>query len=110
MADLDQVRTQLFTSILSDCLDKAGLMHQALPSRIRPLDEACVMVGRARTAAFMAATPMARFVKFNVSQSPLTRGVTAGTPFHLDQDGMIAIPIRRAPGSRSTSTSFARTG
>jgi 4-hydroxy-4-methyl-2-oxoglutarate aldolase len=28
-------------------------MDQALPSRIRPLDEDCVMVGRARTAAFM---------------------------------------------------------
>jgi 4-hydroxy-4-methyl-2-oxoglutarate aldolase len=28
-------------------------MHQALPSRIRPLDEERVMVGRARTAAFM---------------------------------------------------------
>jgi regulator of RNase E activity RraA len=53
MADLDQVRTQLFTSVLSDCLDQAGLMRQAMPSRIRPLDEACVMVGRARTAAFM---------------------------------------------------------
>ena len=28
-------------------------MRQALPSRIRPLDDASVMVGRARTAAFM---------------------------------------------------------
>jgi 4-hydroxy-4-methyl-2-oxoglutarate aldolase len=53
MSGLDRVRAQLFTSVLSDCLDQAGLMRQALPSRIRPLDEACVMVGRARTAAFM---------------------------------------------------------
>jgi regulator of RNase E activity RraA len=53
MSELDRVRAQLFTSVLSDCLDQAGLMRQALPSRIRPLDEACVMVGRARTAAFM---------------------------------------------------------
>lgn len=50
---LDDVRAQLFASVLSDCLDQAGLMKQALPSRIRPLDEALVMVGRARTAAFM---------------------------------------------------------
>ncbi len=50
---LDEIRTKLFASVLSDCLDQAGLMDQALPSRIRPLDEASVMVGRARTAAFM---------------------------------------------------------
>lgn len=53
MSDLDRIRAHLFTSVLSDCLDQAGLMRQAMPSRIRPLDDACVMVGRARTAAFM---------------------------------------------------------
>ena len=47
------LREKLFASVLSDCLDSVGLMRQALPARIRPLDEACVMVGRARTAAFM---------------------------------------------------------
>lgn len=50
---LDAMREKLFVSVLSDCLDSVGLMHQALPSRIRPLDEERVMVGRARTAAFM---------------------------------------------------------
>lgn len=50
---LDAMREKLFVSVLSDCLDSVGLMHRALPSRIRPLDEECVMVGRARTAAFM---------------------------------------------------------
>jgi 4-hydroxy-4-methyl-2-oxoglutarate aldolase len=50
---LDAMREKLFVSVLSDCLDSIGLMHQALPSRIRPLDEERVMVGRARTAAFM---------------------------------------------------------
>lgn len=49
----DEIRAQLFTSVLSDCLDHLGYMDQALPSRIRPLDDASVMVGRARTAAFM---------------------------------------------------------
>ncbi len=39
--------------MLSDCLDQLGLMRQAMPSAIRPLDDALVMVGRARTAAFM---------------------------------------------------------
>src|SRR5690349_3206191 len=52
-ASLDEIRTTLFASVLSDCLDQAGYRNQALPSRIRPLDEAVVMVGRARTAAYM---------------------------------------------------------
>jgi regulator of RNase E activity RraA len=57
---LSQIREQLFTAVLSDCLDQVGVTKQALPPRIRPLDEASVMVGRARTAAYMevyAATP-----------------------------------------------------
>jgi regulator of RNase E activity RraA len=51
--NMSQMKEQFFTSVLSDCLDQAGVMKQALPTRIRPLDEASVMVGRARTAAFM---------------------------------------------------------
>lgn len=50
---LEAIRSQLFVSVLSDCLDAVGEMKQAMPARIRPLDEALVMVGRARTAAFM---------------------------------------------------------
>jgi 4-hydroxy-4-methyl-2-oxoglutarate aldolase len=50
---LEEVREKLFVSVLSDCLDAVGVMDRALPARIRPLDESCVMVGRARTAAFM---------------------------------------------------------
>jgi len=50
---LEQIRSTLFASVLSDCLDQAGFRDQALAARIRPLDEACVMVGRARTAAYM---------------------------------------------------------
>jgi regulator of RNase E activity RraA len=50
---LARIRAGLFTSVLSDCLDQAGIWDQALPSRIRPLDDGLRMVGRARTAAFM---------------------------------------------------------
>lgn len=50
---LADIRSTLFTAVLSDCLDLVGIMDQALPSAIRPLDESLVMVGRARTAAFM---------------------------------------------------------
>jgi L-alanine-DL-glutamate epimerase-like enolase superfamily enzyme len=44
----------------------------------------------------IATLPRARFVEFNVSQSALTRGVTRGTPFHLEADGTVLIPD--APG------------
>ena len=50
---LAAIKTQFFTAVLSDCLDQVGAVRQALPSRIRPLDDASVMVGRARTALFM---------------------------------------------------------
>ncbi len=52
MTALQDIRTQLFASLLSDVLDALGHMNQAMPPRIRPLDDASVMVGRARTALF----------------------------------------------------------
>jgi len=39
----------------------------------------------------LATLPRARFVEFNVSQSPLTRGITT-QPFSLGTDGTVAIP------------------
>ena len=53
MTDIADLRARLTTALLSDVLDALGLRDQALPPRIRPLDEASVMVGRARTALFM---------------------------------------------------------
>jgi 4-hydroxy-4-methyl-2-oxoglutarate aldolase len=50
---IETIRATMFTALLSDCLDAVGLRRQAMPSRIRPLDEARVLVGRARTAAFV---------------------------------------------------------
>ncbi len=50
---LDAMRRSLFTAVLSDCLDAVGRRNQAMPSRIRPLDESVVMAGRARTASLI---------------------------------------------------------
>jgi 4-hydroxy-4-methyl-2-oxoglutarate aldolase len=50
---LSDLADKLFCSVISDCLDQAGARHQALPPRIRPLDESLVMVGRARTGLYM---------------------------------------------------------
>jgi regulator of RNase E activity RraA len=44
---------QLFTSVLSDALDAAGVTTQAMQPHIRPLDESLKMCGRARTGAYM---------------------------------------------------------
>ena len=46
-------RERLFSSVLSDVLDAAGLRSQALAARIRPLDDALVLCGRARTGLYM---------------------------------------------------------
>jgi 4-hydroxy-4-methyl-2-oxoglutarate aldolase len=48
-----EIRSKLFTSVVSDALDSVGHRHQAMSSRIRPLDDDLVLVGRARTASFM---------------------------------------------------------
>jgi regulator of RNase E activity RraA len=46
-------REKLFTAVLSDVLDAAGLRSQAMRPGVRPLDESLVMVGRARTGLYM---------------------------------------------------------
>ncbi len=51
--DLAAIRSRLFSSVLSDCLDAAGYRDQAMHPRIRPLDESLVLCGRARTALYM---------------------------------------------------------
>ena len=43
----------LSAPILSDVMDTLGLMHQAMRPFVRPLDEASVLVGRARTGLYM---------------------------------------------------------
>ncbi len=49
---LESAREKLYTAVLSDVLDTLGYRHQALPPRIRPLDEELVLVGRARTGLY----------------------------------------------------------
>ncbi len=49
---LARARERLFTAVLSDTLDALGHMHQAFRPNIRPLDEALVMIGRARTGLY----------------------------------------------------------
>ena len=45
-------REQFFVALICDVLDGLGHRNQALPSRIRPLDDASVLFGRARTGLY----------------------------------------------------------
>ena len=53
MTDLAVIKEKLFCALLSDVMDALGCWGQAMPPRIRPLDDSLVMVGRARTALFV---------------------------------------------------------
>jgi 4-hydroxy-4-methyl-2-oxoglutarate aldolase len=44
---------QLFSAVLSDALDTAGVSTQAMQPHIRPLDDSLKLCGRARTGAYM---------------------------------------------------------
>jgi 4-hydroxy-4-methyl-2-oxoglutarate aldolase len=47
-----QIVDKLYTAVLSDVLDAAGHMRQAMRPFIRPLDEALVVFGRVRTGLY----------------------------------------------------------
>lgn len=49
---LDTIRERLYTAVLSDVLDAVGWTAQAFPPGIRPLDDALVMAGFARTGLY----------------------------------------------------------
>lgn len=40
-------RTELFTAVVGDVMDKIGLLHQFLPPQLRPLRQDMVVIGRA---------------------------------------------------------------
>ena len=49
MFDFNQLSTQLYCAVLSDVMDDLGLMEQAMQPFVRPVDDARVLMGRART-------------------------------------------------------------
>lgn len=46
---LSIIRTELFTAVIGDIMDKLGYFHQYLPPQIQPLDRKMFMAGRAMT-------------------------------------------------------------
>jgi 4-hydroxy-4-methyl-2-oxoglutarate aldolase len=68
-ARLDWVARSLYSGLLSDACDAAGYRDRALGADIRPLDEALVLVGRAKTAVW---APM-----FHVPTRPYDKEIAA---------------------------------
>jgi regulator of RNase E activity RraA len=48
-----EARARLYSAVISDVLDALGHAHHALAPGIRPLDDALVLFGRARTGLYM---------------------------------------------------------
>ena len=51
--DRAKIAQSLYSAVLSDVMDGLGLMNQAMRPFVRPLDEALVLFGRARTGLYM---------------------------------------------------------
>lgn len=49
---LEEIRRTLYTAVLSDVLDGLGYREQAMAASIRPLDDALVLAGFARTGLY----------------------------------------------------------
>lgn len=52
-AGFAEIKKTLYTAVLSDVLDGLGYMHQAMRPFVRPLDDASVIMGPARTGLWM---------------------------------------------------------
>lgn len=51
--DLETLKTRLYSAVLSDVLDQLGSPNQAVRPFVRPLDEASILCGFARTGLYM---------------------------------------------------------
>jgi len=51
--DREKIARTLYSAVLSDVMDGLGLMNQAMRPFVRPLDDALVLFGRARTGLYM---------------------------------------------------------
>lgn len=51
--DLEGLKTRLYSAVLSDVLDQLGAPNQAVKPFVRPLDDASILCGFARTGLYM---------------------------------------------------------
>lgn len=68
------MKTELFTALVGDVLDKMGYCHQFLPQNIKPLDNSMVVFGKAMTVLE---------ADFFCEQSSLSRNKMINKPFGI---------------------------
>ena len=51
--NIDQIKTQLYTAVLSDTLDSMGMLNQVLEPGITPLDDTSILCGWARVGLYL---------------------------------------------------------
>ena len=51
--NIDQIKTQLYTAVLSDTLDSMGMLNQVLEPGIIPLDDSSILCGWARVGLYL---------------------------------------------------------
>jgi len=51
--NIDQIKTQLYTAVLSDTLDSMGMLNQVLEPGITPLDDSSILCGWARVGLYL---------------------------------------------------------
>jgi regulator of RNase E activity RraA len=51
--NFSELKSKLYTAVLSDVMDGLGFMGQAMKPFVRPVDEALVLMGRVRTGLYM---------------------------------------------------------
>ena len=51
--NINQIKTQLYTAVLSDTLDSMGMLNQVLEPGITPLDDSSILCGWARVGLYL---------------------------------------------------------
>lgn len=105
--NFNELKKNLYAAVLSDVLDSFGLMNQAMRPFIRPLDEAQVLFGRARTGLYMNAYSVAEGENPYEVEIALVDDLKPGDVAVLDCGG----PTERiAPWGELLSTASAKRG
>jgi regulator of RNase E activity RraA len=105
--DFNALKKDLYAAVLSDVLDSFGLMNQAMRPFIRPLDDAQVLFGRARTGLYMNAYSVAEGENPYEVEIALVDDLKPGDVAVLDCGG----PTERiAPWGELLSTASAKRG
>ena len=104
---LPNIRGRLYTAVLSDVLDGLGYRDQAMPPSIRPLDDALVMAGFARTGLYREIhrvvpdeNPYELEIALVDDLKPTTSRYSAAAARRASRRGASCSPPRHVPAAR----------